>query len=127
MNSYSKKLRALVDDFEKNEISETQTVNRLYDIYEDWNRKLAFEPQIRKLIKNNDDFFTSHFGETKHTLIKFFDDNAVFHTEEYPQMVSFRKEHIDQQRLDQFLDKIGLNVNKKIETDEEVFYISRLK
>ena len=127
MNSYSKKLRVLVDEFEKNEISETQTVNRLYYIYEDWNRKLAFEPQIRKLIKNNDDFFNSQFGETKHDLIKFFNDNAVFHTEEYPLKISFRKEDINEQRIDQFLDKIGFIVNGKIETDEEVFYISRLK
>ena len=128
MSSHSKKLRDLLDRFDNNKIHETQMVIELYDISDDWNNKLSFEPKIKKLIRNHDNYFDLLYGEFKHTLIEFFNDYAFFHTEEYPLKVSFRKEdiYIDEERLEQFLYKVGLNVDEKIETDEEIFYISRL-
>ena len=47
-----------------------------------------------------------------------------------PKRISIQKNNIsniNKTNLDKFLDKIGFNENKKLETEEDIFYIWRFK
>ena len=130
MNSYSKKLRELLDDFDNNKINENGIVNELWEIYSDWNSELNFEPKVKRLIKNYDEYFNSEFDVLKNDIIIFFNNNVIFHKEMLPKRISIQKNNIsniNKTNLDKFLDKIGFNENKKLETEEDIFYIWRFK
>ena len=94
MNSYSKKLRELLDDFDNNKINENGIVNELWEIYSDWNSELNFEPKVKRLIKNYDEYFNSEFDVLKNDIIIFFNNNVIFHKEMLPKRISIQKNNI---------------------------------
>jgi hypothetical protein len=130
MNVHIKNLRNIIEDYDNNKIKDCEIIDELWEICTNWNRELTFEPKVKKLINNYDDYFNSEFDKkTKNEIIEFFNKNVVFYSELLPQRISFKKDKIYYLKdyLDKFLNKLGFNELKKLETDHDIFYIWRVK
>jgi len=130
MNPYIQNLRNIIEDYDNNKIKDHEVIDELWEICNNWNKELTFEPKVKKLIKNYDEYFDNQLGKTiKNEIIEIFNKNVVFYPQLSPQRISFKKVEINlmKDNLDKFLDKLGFNEFKKLETEEDIFYISRLK
>jgi hypothetical protein len=82
MEKYITRLKNLTYDMENNKLVDYQVLDELWDIYSELDKESNFIPKVKKIIKNNDEYFDSIFEkEVKEDIMNIFNDKVTFDKE----------------------------------------------
>lgn len=82
MEKYITRLKNLTYDMENNKLVDYQVLDELWDIYSELDKESNFIPKVKKIIKNNDEYFDSIFEkEVKKDIMKIFNEKVTFDKE----------------------------------------------